>query len=110
VFLSNRKFYVALLSSISTLIAVLSFNGVADAGTVYGYVDCKDCSSEIELTFKEDKNGGGDVKTVYADTNKNYRTYLKKGKYIVIIKSNEKTWTYSIRSFSRARRQDINLP
>ena len=86
---------------------LLGYSISANAGTVYGYVDCDDaCSSPITLTFSK----GGDVKEINADSNHNYKTYLRNtGEYTVTIESDGSTWTRSIRSSSRARRQDINL-
>ena len=77
----------------------------ANAGEVYGRIECSDCSSRILLIFKR---GDLVIEEVRAD-DRSYSVYLSPGKYDVEIKSNGMSGSCTVRSLSGRNRQNINI-
>lgn len=117
---TNRKFndfqllqksYCILIYLILTVMC-LGFSVVllpkhANAGTVYGHINCNgsmQCPQRIRFSIHQGKTL---IKRVSTDNKRDYRVFLEPGRYEVKINLQGKFWEANIRSSSNPIRQDI---
>jgi hypothetical protein len=108
---SRQRIQCFVFGIITLLLLCCDLSGVksADAATVYGRVVCPksvSCPNRITLEIYQ---GDRLITALRTDTNRDYRVFLNKGQYQVVIKLDTQEYSATIRSASNPIRQDIHL-